>query len=198
MASATDPTATDRVRQAVAGIRSETRRLSELVSRIDELRDLELSEFSCDLRPVRAVGLLQEATGFAKGLPGSHPTTLRCADVLVAADPVRLGQAIRNVLANAAGYAPPNTPIHIEGQVADGGRFRIAVTDEGPGVPAEQREAVLRRYARGNSARGRSGAGLGLYVASRIVAAHDGHIRLEDAVKAGGGGTRVVIEVPLA
>ncbi|MDP9022544.1 MAG: ATP-binding protein [Actinomycetota bacterium] len=198
VASATDPTATDRVRQAVAGIRSETRRLSELVSRIDELRDLELSEFRCDRRPVRALGLLEEATAFVKGLPGSHPTTLRCADVLVAADPVRLGQAIRNVLANAAGYAPPNTPIHIDGQVADGGLFRIAVTDEGPGVPVEQREAVLRRYARGNNVRGKSGAGLGLYVASRIVAAHDGRIRLEDADAPGGGGTRVVIEVPLS
>ncbi|MDQ4129414.1 MAG: HAMP domain-containing histidine kinase, partial [Actinomycetota bacterium] len=186
-----------RIRQAVAGIGAESRRLTELVARMDELRDLELAEFRCDLRSIRIQPLLEDAATFAKGLPGDHPITLRCSDARVDADPVRLGQAVRNVLTNAARYAPTTTPILIEGTIRDRDRYQISVSDHGPGVPRDERKRVLRRYARGSSGRATEGGGLGLYLASRIIDAHHGKLWIEDA---GGpnSGARVVIELRLA
>ncbi|HEX2028600.1 MAG TPA: ATP-binding protein [Nitriliruptorales bacterium] len=198
LGGAVTPSGPARHRHALEGILAETRRLTELIARIDELRDLELAEFRCDLRPVAIRPLLEEAASFARGLPGDHPTTVDSDHVRVSADPVRLGQAIRNVLTNAARYAPSSTPVAIQGREVSGGRFWIAISDRGPGVPLEEREVVLRRYARGTTGRRTPGTGLGLYVTSRIVEAHNGRMWIEDAGGAPGTGTRVVIELPLA
>lgn len=197
-ASVGDPLSV-RVRQAIRGIRSESGRLSELVSRIDELRDLELTEFRCDPQPMLLRPLLTEAAAFVKGLPGDHAATVRGPEnVRVWADPVRFGQAIRNVLGNAARYSPPETAITIEVEPASRGRIRIAVTDQGRGIPADERESVLGRYTRGRRTRGEEGVGLGLYVASRIAGAHGGRLRIEDPLDPGAAGTRVVIELRAA
>lgn len=183
-------------RQALDGIRAEANRLMELVARMEELRDLEMAGFRCDLRPVRVLPLLEDASIFVQGTPGAHPVSVECADVRVLADPVRLGQALRNVLVNATRYSPPNSLVRIEGEVRSNGRFRISVTDEGPGIPSHERERVLRRYARGSSGRGVEGRGVGLYVASRIAEAHDGALRITPGP--GGRGTRVLVEIGMA
>lgn len=183
-----------RVRRAVAGIEAEARRLTELVGRMDELRDLELSGFSCELRPVRIQPIMTDAMRFVEGLPGRHPVALRSSDVRIEADPVRLGQLLRNVLANAARYSEPGTPIEIEG-APDGGSFRLCVIDHGPGIPPHERERVLRRYARGGPDGGSEGSGIGLYVAARIAQAHGGELRLDSPP---GAGTVVTIRLRLA
>lgn len=183
-------------RQALEGIRGEANRLMELVARMEELRDLEVAGFRCELRPVRIRPLLEDASIFVQGVPGAHPVAIRCPDVRVEADPVRLGQALRNVLVNATRYSPPNSLVRIEGEVRSEGRFRISVSDEGPGIPGHERERVLRRYARGSSGRGVEGRGVGLYVASRIAEAHHGALRIKPGD--GGRGTKVVIEVRTA
>lgn len=180
---------------AVEGIGTEARRLSELIARIDELRDLEAAEFRCDLRPVRLRTVLEEATAFVSGLPGGHRAVLYCdSDVRPWADPVRISQALRNVISNAARYSPPNSTISIAAGTTATGWVLVTVTDEGPGIPALEREAVLRRYARGSNSRGRRGTGLGLYVASRIVLAHGGVLRIEEP--SDHEGTTIVIELP--
>lgn len=179
--------------EALAGIDGEARRLQQLVSRMEELRDLELAEFACDLRPTRVKPLLEDAARFARGLPGAHRPMIDCDDVRIHGDPVRLGQALRNLLSNAARYAPEGTPIRIEGRVIAGDRYGIAVTDLGPGIPASERRRLTRKYARGKTGRHVEGTGLGLYVARRIADAHGG--RLEIGGDDPGGGARVVIQV---
>jgi signal transduction histidine kinase len=96
----------------------------------------------------------------------------------VLADAPRLGRAIRNVLENAAEFGPPGGVIAIE--TAAG---RIAVTDEGPGIPPELRERVFERFFRADPSRSRGtgGSGLGLAIAREIVDAHGGTIRIESA-----------------
>ncbi|MDP8928398.1 MAG: ATP-binding protein [Actinomycetota bacterium] len=194
----TSAVADKRVRQAIMGIKAEASRLMELVGRMEELRDLELSEFRCQLRPVRIRPLLEDLTRFAQGIPSGHAVSLRCSDALVEADPVRLSQALRNVLVNAIRYSPPSSPIEIEGRIHDADRYHLAISDEGPGVPVEERQRVLRRYTRGGSGRATEGRGVGLYVASRIAEAHDGSLRIENANNETGTGARVVIELRLA
>ncbi|MBW3664371.1 MAG: HAMP domain-containing histidine kinase [Actinobacteria bacterium] len=179
------------LRRAVAGIDSESRRLLELVDRMDELRDLELSAFHCDLRPVMLRPVLEDAAAFVRGLPGTHPVMLRTTDARVAADPLRLGQALRNVLVNAVRYSPDGTSISIAA-IHRGERVGIAITDRGPGIPPAERRRVRRRYARGSTARGTEGRGLGLYLATRIAETHGSTLVIEDGPD---GGTRVTFEL---
>lgn len=180
-----------RLQRALDGIDSEARRLLELGERMDELRDLEIGSFSCELRPVLLRPMLDDAAGFVRGLPGVRPVTLVGTDVRVMADPLRLGQALRGVLVNAVRYSPAGTPITIEA-VAGRARVEIRICDAGPGIPASERAHVQQRYARGSAAHATPGHGLGLYLAARIAEAHGGTLSV-----AGGdpAGTQVSFEL---
>lgn len=180
---------------AVEGITAEARQLHELVDRMDELRTLELDGFRCELRPVQLCPLLEEAGRFVEGLPGAHTAAVNAADMWVSADPVRLGQVIRNLLANAARYSPDGSPIVIDGYPARPGWAEIVVSDHGPGIPAEECDRVLGKYARGAWARRTQpgGQGLGLYIARRIMEAHGGRLTLASVGES--GGARAVIEL---
>lgn len=182
-------------RRAVEGIQGESRRLSELVARLDELRDLELTSFACELRPTPLRALLEDGSAFVAGLPGRHPVSVETVDVRVMADPVRVGQALRNLLANATRYAAPGTPVSVEGRFAGEERVLLRVRDHGPGIPVDERERVRERYVRGRGAADVEGSGLGLYVATRIAEAHGGELDIEDAP---GGGTVVSFTLGVA
>ena len=81
--------------------------------------------------------------------------------------------------------------------VAEDGRARLEVSDDGPGLPPEVAERVFERFYRADTARSRStgGAGLGLSIVAAIAEAHGGPARLEAAP---GPGAWFVIELPLA
>jgi len=87
-----------------------------------------------------------------------------------------LFQAIRNLVENAITYTAPATTVEIVID-ADG---TVVVSDEGPGVSPDQREAIFQRFWRGDRGRA-NGAGLGLAIVSRIVKAHGGHIEVRNA-----------------
>jgi two-component system OmpR family sensor kinase len=76
-----------------------------------------------------------------------------------------------------------------------GGRIRFAVEDDGPGIPAVQRERVFDRFYRTDTARDRAsgGTGLGLAIVSAITEAHGGSVAAERSPE---GGTRMEIELP--
>jgi len=183
------------VDQAVASMRREADALLELVGRIDELRWSDHEGFSCQLRPLRILPLLDDARRFVESLDAGRNVLVRCPDLRVLADPVRLGQLLRNVLVNAVRFAPPGTPIELHGSVdADG--FELAVEDHGPGIPADERGLVLRRAGRGRNAIGTEGRGLGLYLAQQIAIGHGGSLHLGDRL--GGQGTSVRIRLQVA
>jgi signal transduction histidine kinase len=116
----------------------------------------------------------------------------------VVADAVRLGQVLRNLLANAARYAPDGTEVTIRVE-ARGPLAIVAVEDRGPGVRPEDRARVFEKFYRGRDAREREdgGLGLGLAIASDIVAAHGGRLWVEDAAGPGSG-ARFVFTLPAA
>ena len=75
---------------------------------------------------------------------------------------------------------------------------RIYVDDRGPGVPADERELIFRRFARGRGAAAHTevrGTGLGLALAREHIEAHGGALWVEDRP---GGGARFVVELPFA
>lgn len=73
------------------------------------------------------------------------------------------------------------------------------MADNGPGVPAAERDIIFDKFYRGRDAqkRGDAGSGLGLAIVKSLVELHGGHIRVEDA-QAGPRGARFVVELPRA
>ena len=175
------------------GIVDASRRLQELVDRMEELREIEGDDFAVDPQPTSVPAVLKDAASFAHVLPGDHRAILQCSAARAHADPVRLGQAVRNLVTNAAVYSPPGSPIILGCDRTPDGHVRVRVTDSGPGIPAEQRARLTAKYQRGAAARETGGAGLGLYIAERIAAAHGGRLILEEGPD--GAGTSAVIEL---
>jgi signal transduction histidine kinase len=100
--------------------------------------------------------------------------------VIVAGNSHLLSQAVANLLDNAIKYTPPGGNI----RVTVGGDARaawLAITDNGPGIPANQRERVLEPFLRLAECRHSPGTGLGLSVVAAIAEAHEAQLLLEDA-----------------
>ena len=106
--------------------------------------------------------------------------------VVVQGDRDLLGQALANLIENALHHTPGGTTITVAVGHADG-HPTLAVTDTGPGIPAEERGNVLRRLYRLERSRTTPGSGLGLSLVAVIADLHDATLTLEDA----GPGLRV-------
>ncbi len=96
------------------------------------------------------------------------------------ADAIRLGQAVNNLVDNALKYTPPGGIVKLTTTV-EPSAVVITVSDNGPGIPATEREAVWRRLYRGDSSRSQRGLGLGLSLVKAIVEAHGGTAAITDA-----------------
>lgn len=125
----------------------------------------------------------------------THPIAVALpADLpLIPANAMLIEQVFANLLENALMYTPDGTPISISAR-QDGAAVVVVVADEGPGIPAEQREQVFTKFYRGTTAAGKpSGSGLGLAICKGIVEAHGGRIWVESR---SGGGVAFVFRLP--
>ena len=110
----------------------------------------------------------------------------------VLGDRLALRRVVGNLLDNALHYG------HVAHVVLKSERTALilSVEDEGPGIPPDQREALLEPFVRLETSRSRStgGAGLGLAIVRNLVEAHRGTIAIEDGAAAG---ARLVVKLPL-
>jgi signal transduction histidine kinase len=109
----------------------------------------------------------------------------------VIADPPRLRQILEHLVENAVKYAPPDTSIAVEWRLVEG-VVRLAISDEGPGIPAEWRTRIFEPYARRDTQTAR-GSGIGLYAAKRLGESMGARLWCEPAEPAG---TRFVVALP--
>ena len=93
-----------------------------------------------------------------------------------------LGRVLEYLLENATKYAPVAGRIQVFGW-RDGGRVLLAVTDDGPGIPAEWRERIFEPFVRRDDSP--RGAGIGLFAARHLARAMNAELRLEDRIPAG-------------
>lgn len=114
---------------------------------------------------------------------------------MVTGDRPLLQQALQNLLDNAATYAGADGParIRVAAIDVDEATWAIAVDDNGRGIPADERETVLRPFTRGSTSAGTSGTGVGLAIVTRIAERHGGEVVAADSPL---GGTRMLLVLP--
>ncbi|WP_199763357.1 sensor histidine kinase, partial [Bradyrhizobium guangdongense] len=116
----------------------------------------------------------------------------RARNVVVLGDRLALRRVFANIIDNALAYG---RAAHVRTILKDGAVV-VSIGDEGPGIPADQRQTVLEPFHRLEKSRNRAtgGAGLGLAVVRSLVEAHGGTIAIGAAP---GGGTRVSVTLPV-
>lgn len=114
----------------------------------------------------------------------------RLGHVAVRGDREAVAQVLQNLLANARKYAPGSAVVLSAQELPD--RVVLRVRDHGPGIPVGERLSVFARGCRGSTSHGIAGSGVGLYVASRLMADMGGSLRLEDTEL----GSCFVMELP--
>jgi len=111
----------------------------------------------------------------------------------LAGDRVALREMLRNLVDNALRYAPDGT---VDIQVTPVAGFRVALTvsDRGPGISDDEKEAVQQRFTRGKAGESQPGSGLGLAIVRSVAMAHGGSLWLHDRP---GGGLSARVILPL-
>lgn len=108
-------------------------------------------------------------------------------------DPVRIGEVLSNLLANAIRHTPSGGTVSVSAEAVDAGRsVAFAVEDSGPGIAPNDLPYVFDRFVRSKDS---GGAGLGLAIARSLVEAHGGTISAESPP---GGGARIRFVIPTA
>ena len=109
-------------------------------------------------------------------------------------DPDRLTQVLRNLIRNAVAHTGPGDWVQVAARARDG-HLDIAVSDSGPGIPADELEQIFERFHRVDASRSRDsgGTGLGLAIARALVEAHGGRLVAESLP---GQGATFRIELP--
>ncbi|WP_193570359.1 sensor histidine kinase [Luteibacter yeojuensis] len=87
-------------------------------------------------------------------------------------DPQLMFEAFANLVGNAIKFTPDGGAVRLVASTDAGGDARVDIADTGPGIPPDEREAVFRRFYRGDETRAKPGCGLGLAIVSAIVRLH--------------------------
>jgi len=178
----------------------EIARLNQIIEELLFLSRVEAQAITPELRredPRKFLrAFVQDARVLAESRGVRFAETLAGAG-LVDFDPKWLRQVLLNLVSNALRYSPRGGLITLASDFTVES-WRVAIEDDGPGVPAEQRERIFERFVRldGGAREGEGGSGLGLAISRSIVTLHRGTIRAEAATRS--TGLRVVFDLPIA
>ncbi len=144
---------------------------------------------------VQRVALPEFCTELVQSIPGAAGRVqVESADLVLDVPPGALRRILANLLENALRYAGEQ-PVILR-VVTEGGRCRIGVLDRGPGIPAEELEAVYRPFYRLEASRSvdTGGSGLGLAIVRQLATAQGWQASLQARA---GGGLAAWLEIPL-
>jgi signal transduction histidine kinase len=169
---------------------AQTERLGRLVAELLDLSRIDAGAHQLQRTRFAVAPFLDEALAEVKvhaavsGRDVVFGATVHPPHATVVADRDRLKQVVLNLLDNAARHSPASGTVLVRVRT-EADALLIEVSDEGPGIPVEERELVFERFTRGERATG-GGTGLGLAIARWVVTLHGGAIAVGDAVPAGG------------
>lgn len=173
-------------------------RLVRLINDILDLEKLESGRMEIKLQPVSLRSFLPQAVQANMGYAQHFGVTLELGpvtdDAFVMADPDLLMQVMTNILSNAAKFSDNGERVDISVISLDR-RWRINVTDRGPGIPGEFAKRIFGKFAQAeaNDSRKKGGTGLGLSIVREILGRTGGEISF-DSVK--DQGTTFHIDLP--
>lgn len=176
---------------ALRTIQQSAMRLANLANDTLALSRVEQGELNIAADPVNVGEIVQETIG-ALASPREVKLELRSHDPVVRGDPARLRQVFENLIGNALKYSSEGSPVTIRVTETDR-TVRVAVHDEGIGIPSDEMKFLFERFRRASNARRSSikGTGLGLYLAKTLVERHGGNIQVQSRL--GGGSTFTVV-----
>ena len=173
----------------------EVDRLSALVESLLELTNPEAAERAAQ---VSMDALIRDAAGEAALSAAARDVSIQTdiSPCVLPGNERLLHRAVFNLLENAVKHSPAGGTVRVSGHLADG-RFRLDVSDQGPGIPPDLRRRIFEPFFRVDDARTRQqgGAGLGLALVQAIAEAHGGTVRMEERAA---GGSRFILELPCA
>src|SRR6478735_78375 len=169
------------VTYAIGRVESEAIRMTALVDDLLLLARLDAGR-PLDHETVNLTEMVVNAVSDAHAASPDHVWQLDLPDepVEVQGDPARLHQIVANLLGNARTHTAPGTVVRTSILPGDG-QVRLAVRDNGPGVPKELQPDVFQRFARGDTSRNRAAGstGLGLSIVAAVAQAHGGSVSLD-------------------
>ncbi|GII63908.1 two-component sensor histidine kinase [Sphaerisporangium krabiense] len=176
--------------ETAEGVLEDTLRLSRLAEGLLTLARLDERRRPARWEPVELADLVR---AMAARYDDAVVTVGRAEQAVVRGDALDLGRVLVNLLDNAVRHAGARVRLDLR---ASREHAVITVTDDGPGIPEQDRERVFHRFTRLDGARSRDdgGAGLGLAIVRETVRAHGGAVHLEDASP----GLRAVVRLPLS
>ena len=178
--------------ELVSSLLEETQLLQHLV---DDLRDLALADAGrLRLEPVELD--LGELLRHIAAAGGGRAEVAAAPELRVVADPMRLRQAVGNLVANAERHTPPEGRITLRAYQS-GSEVLVEVADTGPGIAEADLPSVFDRFWRADKSRNRrtGGSGLGLAIVRQLVEAHGGEVSVTSTL---GAGTTFTIRLPAA
>ncbi len=200
--AATDPAERDELLEKIS---IEAEALGQLAQELLDLAQIESGQALVRLVPTPVAELVSTVTD-RLGPQAQRKHLDVAVDVpeglVVWADAGQLNRALGNLVHNAIKFTPDGGRIRVSAAPANrDGDVVIAVTDTGPGIPAEDLARVFERFFRGDRARASGGTGLGLAIAKHVVEAHGGRLWVESEGRPGQGAvfrfTLPAVEPPL-
>lgn len=168
-------------------------RLLEMIEQLLRFSRLEAGQAKLRPEPVEVEEVVSHTVELVQEALAGHDLERSIPDGLVMwADPDGIDNVLRNLLGNAAKFAPPGSTISI-GAERTGDEVTVSVSDEGPGVEPEDRERIFEQFQQTGGGKAKGGSGLGLSIARRYVELHGGRIWVEERP---GGGARFCFSLP--
>lgn len=171
-----------------------TRLISDLlnVSRIEQGRALEIN-----WKQIDPAGIIQKVVNAQKSYTEKHEFVVRVPEdsPRIWADEDKFDQILTNLLNNAIKYSPRGGEVRVEASVHSSS-IRVAVSDQGIGIPADKFDKVFERFERVDTrdTREAGGTGIGLYLVKHLIEAHGGRIWVDSEL---GKGSTFTFEIPI-
>ncbi len=171
-------------------------RLATLASDLLDLARVDAGEVQLSTTHVSVMELLERAVAEARvaGREVGYDVRVTPPALTATADPARLHQLVANLLDNASRHSPAGGVVRITAQGTPTG-WRLEVADEGPGIPAADRDRVFERFGTLAEAEGGGGTGLGLAIARWVTDLHGGTIHFVEP-EPRTAGARVRVDLP--
>jgi heavy metal sensor kinase len=183
-------------REVLVSAREEVDRMSRTVDNLLALAEADEGRLELLTMPVSLRQAIDDAARPLQMLAAAKGVSLLAlgGPLEARADPQRLHLALTNLIENAIKFTPSGSSVRVT-TWRRGSEVGVTVSDEGPGIPAEDRERLFDRYYRADSARGRNvgGSGLGLAICHEVALAHGGRLWFESAA---GGGSAFFLALP--